>query len=290
MKVHNLKQNSPEWHEFRKERIGASDIPVLMGHSPYVTPIQLYLQKKGQRSKATTWAMAQGHKHEDRMAKTLFERKGIATVPVVATHSRHDWLMASFDGIDIDRTVLAEFKYNSQKNHEHATTHDKPCLAHWLQMQAQMMVAEIDRSYYVSFNEKLHDTYICEVYADVIEQKRIYREAKAFKKRLDDNKPPPSPVEDRQDETFVYLTTCYRNARLAYVAAEAALKTARERLLETVKNPCRGNGYEIVTTNRKGTVQCERIPQLNGVNLDQYRGPTTTQWHIRDKNAQSDDE
>jgi putative phage-type endonuclease len=47
VKVINLKQRTPEWYQWRKEGIGASDIPVLTGNSPYTNKRQLLLQKKG---------------------------------------------------------------------------------------------------------------------------------------------------------------------------------------------------------------------------------------------------
>ena len=46
--MNNLpKQNTPEWLEFRKNKIGASDIPIIMGLSPYSTPLQLWKRKLG---------------------------------------------------------------------------------------------------------------------------------------------------------------------------------------------------------------------------------------------------
>ncbi len=40
-----LIQNTPEWHAFRRKRIGASDAPVIMGISPWKTPYQLWIEK-----------------------------------------------------------------------------------------------------------------------------------------------------------------------------------------------------------------------------------------------------
>jgi len=39
-------QNTPEWLAFRKGKITASKIPVIMGESPYQTAYGLYLQEK----------------------------------------------------------------------------------------------------------------------------------------------------------------------------------------------------------------------------------------------------
>ena len=48
MKIIPFKQRTPEWYEWRRAGIGASDIPVLTGNSPYTSKRELFLQKKGE--------------------------------------------------------------------------------------------------------------------------------------------------------------------------------------------------------------------------------------------------
>ena len=38
-------QGTPEWLEFRRTMVMASDSPVIMGVSPWKTPLQLYHEK-----------------------------------------------------------------------------------------------------------------------------------------------------------------------------------------------------------------------------------------------------
>lgn len=42
------KQRSPEWLELRKQGIGGSDVPAILGVSPYKSRLQLWLEKTGQ--------------------------------------------------------------------------------------------------------------------------------------------------------------------------------------------------------------------------------------------------
>jgi putative phage-type endonuclease len=44
----SIKQNTPEWHQWRAHGIGASEIAALYGKHPYMTEYQLWLQKIGQ--------------------------------------------------------------------------------------------------------------------------------------------------------------------------------------------------------------------------------------------------
>ena len=46
MKIIPIEQQSPEWFEWRKTGITASDMPIIMGVSPYKTPWQLWAEKQ----------------------------------------------------------------------------------------------------------------------------------------------------------------------------------------------------------------------------------------------------
>ena len=37
-RIERLHQNTPEWHQWRRQGIGASDAPVIMGETPFKTP------------------------------------------------------------------------------------------------------------------------------------------------------------------------------------------------------------------------------------------------------------
>ena len=41
-----LTQNTPEWLEFRRKKIGASDAPIILEVSTWKTPYQLWLVKE----------------------------------------------------------------------------------------------------------------------------------------------------------------------------------------------------------------------------------------------------
>ena len=41
-KIERLQQNTPEWHRWRKQGLGASDAPVIMGDAAFKTPRTLW--------------------------------------------------------------------------------------------------------------------------------------------------------------------------------------------------------------------------------------------------------
>ena len=86
--VGELKQNTPEWHQFRSEGIGASEANIIMGASKFKTPRELWFDKVyGQRKeeKEYNFITEKGHKLEAK-ARPLFEMEMDADFPVNNRH------------------------------------------------------------------------------------------------------------------------------------------------------------------------------------------------------------
>lgn len=47
MKVIDLSQRTPAWHQWRIAGVTASETPIIMGRSPYKTPWRLWAEKTG---------------------------------------------------------------------------------------------------------------------------------------------------------------------------------------------------------------------------------------------------
>jgi len=45
--IERLQQNTPEWHRWRQQGLGASDAPVIMGEAAFKTPRMLWSIKTG---------------------------------------------------------------------------------------------------------------------------------------------------------------------------------------------------------------------------------------------------
>src|SRR5277367_1721436 len=95
MKFHNLEQNTPEWLEFRRTHIGASDAPIIMLGNK-----EALLKKKIEGKESfKTKAMQRGHDLEP-MGRMMFEEgRGAEFPPAVITHDVLQWMSASLDGI-----------------------------------------------------------------------------------------------------------------------------------------------------------------------------------------------
>ena len=101
-----LDQNTTEWLEFRKNRIGASDASVIMGASPWKTPLELWKEKIGlQEESYTSMAMQAGKDLEEIARPIVSNVLNCDFKPAVYVHDEYNWMMASLDGIDRFRFV-----------------------------------------------------------------------------------------------------------------------------------------------------------------------------------------
>ena len=70
-----------EWLEWRREGIGASDAPVIMGVSPWTTPLQLWENKLlGKSGQLETSSMRRGKDMEKEARRHFEEQMGTVSV------------------------------------------------------------------------------------------------------------------------------------------------------------------------------------------------------------------
>ena len=76
-------QGSPEWLAMRRTKIGASDAPIIMGVSPWTTPLQLWEQKVLGTSRAKTFFMQEGIDWEPKIREWYSNKTGLKFQPEV---------------------------------------------------------------------------------------------------------------------------------------------------------------------------------------------------------------
>lgn len=149
MKIHDIEQGSDEWLAFRLERLTASEAPVMMNASPFMSRNQLLAAKKGWKAASNSAfkeALYQkGHDHEAD-ARAILEVEFLGDiVPLVGSNviSGLD-LAASYDGtMDTDPMGLWEHKDWNQTTADNVRNSVLDPL-HWIQLEVQMMVAEVE--------------------------------------------------------------------------------------------------------------------------------------------------
>lgn len=98
--------------ENRRKGLGGSDMAAILGVSPWVTPMQLYLEKRGEiEGSKRSEAMELGELLEPVLRRAYELLKGVSVdVPTYTfTHTKHNFLVANVDGI-ISKDKLLEIK------------------------------------------------------------------------------------------------------------------------------------------------------------------------------------
>lgn len=143
---------TPEQRELRKMGVGSSDIGAVAGLSPYASPLDVWLQKRGLATVEENEAMRWGTAMEPVIAQA-YEREHLAEGEVVCTsgtvrHAEEPWILATPDRIVTDarfRPVrLVEIKTVSHRSAHHwGEAHDEVPPWYRAQIEWQMLVTGV---------------------------------------------------------------------------------------------------------------------------------------------------
>lgn len=274
-------QNTNEWLEWRRSKIGASDAPIIMGESPWKTPYQLWRVKVGlDNYDGDNFAMQRGRDLEDQARAAYEEKTGRSMFAQVLTSKKHDFLAASFDGLTLDGKYAVEIKCPGEKDHllaQKGVIPDK----YIYQLQHQMFVGELAYVDYWSYDGENGCLVRCMRNESFIE--RMLEKELAFYENMVRKEPPPLSERDyveRDDGKWLEKEKAWADAHAVLKEAQEAEKQAREELLNCTDSNARGQLVQVTKYLSRGRVNYSRIPELIGVDLDGYRGKDSECWRI----------
>ena len=278
-----MKQNTQEWLEFRKTKIGASDAPVILGMSPWKTPLQLWEEKLGIRPmQEINEAMQRGHNLEPIAREAYINHTGNYCVPEVVTHAEYDWMIASLDGIAFDRSIIIEIKCPGKNDH-HTASLGKVPEKYYAQLQHQLAVIGLDRLHYFSFRSE-DDFYLIEIERDEKFINELISKEKDFWDKLQNFIEPDLNERDyirKEDSVWESLSSRWIKASQELKRLEKEEKECREALLSSAEGKsCIGGGIRLTKSFRKGAVDYKKIPELVGIDTDKYRKASSEMWRI----------
>ncbi|MES2875403.1 MAG: YqaJ viral recombinase family protein [Bacteroidota bacterium] len=278
-------QGSPEWLNWRRSKITATDACVIYGVSPYKTLHELYTEKVHGTSQPTNANMKYGNKREQEAREWIEDQLGISFFPTVMESKETPWMAASLDGINQYKDVAIEIKWNNAENHEFAKKNIVPAI-HFPQLQHQYFVSEVNDIYYVScwkdekvfFGVDREDEYI----------EGLIRKEREFYQRVLDKNPPPLCPEDyaevEYDSELHNYVSFYRDAHQMRLDGEKMESYYRDSIVQKMGHRnAKSEGLMITRYERKGAVDYSKIPELEGIDLEKYRKPSTWQYRILEK-------
>lgn len=274
-----LNQGSPEWHALRKTKITATDAAIIMGASHWKTRIQLYHEKLSDDSPTPPNERMQRGIDLEPVARELFSlTHGIMIEPKVVIK---DWAMASLDGIDYLGKTIVEIKCPGEKDHSIALSGKVPD-HYYPQLQHQMYVCDVPEMYYFSFDGV--DGVTVKVPRDEEYIGKMITEEFKFYMCLQEKKP-PEPQEgdylERNDEIWEQCASQWMSITSQIKDLEKEEEELRKQLIFlSGESNTKGGGISLCQVIRKGNVEYAKIPELKGVNLDQYRKGSISSWRL----------
>lgn len=214
-------QGSDEWHQWRADGIGASEIAAVLGISPWMTAYQLWQAKTGGNVvQFEHAAMRRGKELEAAAVFDLEVEHGI-TVDRSRTLFQHpvlSFIRASLDGMTDNNTVV-EIKCPGPA--QHAAMRDQVPDYYVAQVQQQMLVSGADRTLFWVWHPE-HGGYAHEIKADPKWHERIIEAAKEFWARVEARQWPSDELTQLAEE-LAWAKAREAEAKAARVAAERAL-------------------------------------------------------------------
>ncbi len=109
--IDNLAQGTPDWHDWRKTVIGASDAPSIMGENPWKSKNALIEEKLGSKSAFSgNYATRRGTQLEPEARNVYQQSKNKRVTPAILQCRLRPWQAASVDGINLEQRYVVEIK------------------------------------------------------------------------------------------------------------------------------------------------------------------------------------
>ena len=277
-----IQQNTPEWLEMRKSKVGASDAPIILGVSPWKTPFQLWEEKLGLSAPPQmNNAMRRGHELEPIARQAYIDHTGNYVEPSVEFHQEHKWMMASLDGVTPDKSIAVEIKCPGKVDHALAAQGEIP-QKYFAQLQHQLAVLNLNNLHYFSYKDG--EYHLIDVPRDEKYIKKMIEKEQKFWDCLQNFDPPALIEKDffvREDKEWSTLALEWNNNNQILKEAKEKEKILRESLIQLSKNKnTRGCGIRVQKIIRNGAIDYGSIPEIQGVHLEKYRKPSTVSWRF----------
>ena len=288
IKDEDLPQGSKEWLEARSKCGMASEAAAVLEVSPWTpaSPLQLWEVKNGKRTIHVTEAMTRGTKYEP-VARKALEMNMLCTFsPVVVLCEIEGVPMgASLDGWNEKKSIVAEIKVpmkgEESKLWNIMTTGDDLPIQYHLQTQQQLLVTGAKKLIFWVYDVHSHSAIMQTVYPEEQTQEKIFE---GWKKYWSHDGPPPAGEKDfikRKDDEWVALAEEWRDIHSQLDSLTKREKELRKQLVDLSDDKsCVGGGIRFKRSEGKGRVSYAKIPELEDVNLENYRGKPIIKYYI----------
>ncbi|MDX1296698.1 MAG: YqaJ viral recombinase family protein [Pseudomonas sp.] len=305
MKVVDIAQRSPEWHQWRREGVSATSCAIIMGENPDKTPLELWRELVGIDTPPDLGCIPQvrrGVKFEPLALQAFEDKYGQVGLPFCAESTEHPFIRASFDGVIADGSPV-EIKNLSDDNHLDVLTNrdkSKAYLLYRWQLTHQLIVSGAQRGYLWCWSPK-HEPICLVVERDDLLVKRIIKAEAAFWNLVTTATPPEAdPERDFIPHSMLDLDRWriiaaarrdteqkIAEAKKLLVKIQADAKEMDDRLLELMGDFKRADafGIRISRYDVEGRVNWKGVaesldPQIPADVIEQHRADSHTATRV----------
>lgn len=269
-----LTQGTPEWLAHRQLYRNASETAAVLGFSPWLTPYQLWLQRTGRATQEVTPAMQRGTELEAAARDAYEAETGHIMEPLVMTSGEYS---ASLDGITLDGCLALEIKCPMRGRESSLWQTVSSCAVpvhYYWQIQHQLMVsgAECIHLFVYDGGKGL----LLEQQPEPECWDTIHQGWDAFMACVKTDRAPALTAGDtlaRSDEPWREAAETLIKLKQAADIASAAADEAKAKLIALASHTSEsGHGVSVTRFWKNGSVDFKRVPEVAGVDLEQYRG------------------
>lgn len=284
-KIVNYQQGSIDWLTWRRSKITASMSAIILGLSPWETPLQLFNKILSGEETPDNERMAHGRETENEARSWAIHQTGIGYVPVCMESIEIPWMACSLDGWNSNTEVKAiEIKCPMKSVEQLNSMMDIPA-NYFCQMQHQMYVSGAEKMYYITYSKSSQDGVIITVKRDDLFIEKMIPMLKTFYDRLAAFEP-PDPIDGR--DIFVLDDPEASNAISLYKTNKKIiddLEKENESLRNLIIQKADGRSVKIRDTKvtkvlRRGNIDYSSIPSLQNINLEPYRKKPVESWRF----------
>lgn len=279
-------QGSPEWLTWRRGLLTATDAPMLMGVSPYVTPFKGWQRKIGQiPEQEETEPMRRGKRDEPIAREWFIKEYGIDMEPCCVESDTYNFIGASLDGLSKCRKYLLEIKSNGDQYH-FGLNGGLPEF-HWMQMQHQFLSTDLlpEKGFYLSWNKS--GPIVKEVNIDREWLEGYVPKARDFWKKVVFFDPPALSNKDYRDMSlesgWQSYAEQYRKVCDQITSLEEIKDSYRKELIKICgEDSGAGHGIKVIKKFVKGRIDYKEVVETMNVQFDEshFRKSPTSSWAI----------
>lgn len=277
-------QGSQEWLKWRRGLLTATDAPMLMGISPYVTTFKGWQRKVGQaEEQVVNPAMLRGQRDEP-IARDWFNKEyRLDMEPCCVESDIYNFIGSSLDGLSKCGKYILEIKSNGDQYH-FGLNNGLPDF-HLMQMQHQLLSTDntAQMGFYLSINKG--EKIVKEVFPDRNFYNDYLPKAQEFWRRVVFFDAPPMTNKDYKDmdecANWYAFTNEYRKVCDQIKSLEELKEDYRKQIINLCgENSCSGNGIKVLRKMNKGRIDYDSILELKEIDVEKYRKPSSSTWMI----------